>query len=81
MSLLAFWQIISYHPMVFSTCNNKEDILTQSQMFKATYCPNFIACQHDKINGIKKFDVMDIKHISTLSSKGKIIKFYMELQT
>ncbi len=56
-----------------TTCNNKEDILTQSQMFKASDSSEFIACQRDEIKGLQKFDVMDIEHISKLPAKAKLL--------
>ncbi len=60
-------------PTESTTCNNKEDILTQSQMFKANDSTEFIACQRDEIKGLQKFDVMDIEHISQLSAKAKLL--------
>jgi hypothetical protein len=72
---------ISYNPIASNACNNKEDILTQSQMFKAEDASKFIACQEDEINGLQKFDVMDICPISSLPPKSETIKLNLELQT
>jgi hypothetical protein len=60
-----------YHATM--ACNNKEDILTQSQMFHAPDSEDFIQCQKDEIAGLKKFDVMDIHHISELPPRAKLI--------
>ncbi len=59
--------------VTFNACNNKEDILTQSQMFKADDSTDFIACQRDEIEGLKKFDVMNVEHISQLPPRAKLI--------
>jgi hypothetical protein len=59
--------------MAFNACNNKEDILTQSQMFKTEDKESFIACQQDNIAGLKKFKVMDIEHILQLPPKAKLL--------
>jgi hypothetical protein len=53
-------------PFAFHACNNKEDILTQSQMFKADDRTAFIESQRDEIAGLQKFDVMKVEHISQL---------------
>jgi hypothetical protein len=63
----------SYHPMSFTASPTNEDILTQSQMFKAEDSQEFISCQQAEINGLRKFDVMDIHHISTLPPKAKLL--------
>jgi hypothetical protein len=47
-------------------CNNKKDILTQSQMFKAEDANNFIQQERDEIEGLTKFKVIDIHPISDL---------------
>jgi hypothetical protein len=47
-------------------CNNKDDALIQSQMFNVPNTDKFIQCQKDEIEGLTKFDVMDIHHISDL---------------
>jgi hypothetical protein len=60
-----------YHATM--ACNNKEDILTQSQMFHAPDSEDFIRCQKDEIAGLEKFDVMDIHHISDLPPRAKLI--------
>jgi hypothetical protein len=54
-------------------CNNKDDILTQSQMFKASNAEQFIKCQKDEIAGLTKFDVMDIHHIMDLPPHTKLL--------
>jgi hypothetical protein len=59
--------------VAFNACNNKEDILTQSQMFKADDNTDFIACQRDEIEGLKKFVVMNVEHISQLPPRAKLI--------
>lgn len=64
---------LSYHPMTFAASPTNEDILTQSQMFKAPDSEEFINCQKAEIEGIRKFDVIDIRHISTLPPKAKLL--------
>jgi hypothetical protein len=64
---------LSYNPIAFNACNNKEDILTQSQMFKAEDASKFIECQEDEINGLRKFDVMDVCPISSLPARAKLL--------
>jgi hypothetical protein len=60
-------------PLAFNACNNKEDILTQSQMLKTEHSADFIACQRNEIDGLQKFKVMDIEHISNLPARAKLI--------
>jgi len=48
--------------------SNREDILTQSQMLKSVDRECFIQLQKTKIDGLLKFDVMDI-HPMELSPK------------
>jgi hypothetical protein len=57
----------------FHASNNKEGILTQSQMFNANDSPAFATCQRDEIAGLQKFDVMDVEHISNLPPRAKLI--------
>jgi hypothetical protein len=65
---------IAYNsPAAYTACNNKEDILTQSQMFKATDAAEFIKCQKDEIDGLTKFNVMEIHKIADLPPRAKLI--------
>jgi hypothetical protein len=64
---------VSEHLTAYMACNNKEDILTQSQMLKAHDSAEFIACQRTEITGLQQFDVMDIEHISNLPAKAKLL--------
>jgi hypothetical protein len=64
---------LSSQPVASTTCNNKEDILTQSQMLKAADSGAFIECQRAEIAGLKQFGVMDIEHISQLHAKAKLL--------
>jgi hypothetical protein len=41
------------------TCNNSEDILTQSQMFKASDMDAFLGSQQAEITNLLKTDVME----------------------
>jgi len=53
--------------------DNKTDILTQSQMFKATDQAKFIQCQADKIASLYDLDIMDAKPMSTLPPSAKLL--------
>jgi hypothetical protein len=64
---------ISYNPIALHACSNKEDILTQSQMFKAEDTSKFIECQEAEIEGLQKFDVMDVCPISSLPPRAKLL--------
>jgi hypothetical protein len=57
-------------PPMIPSASNKEDVLTQSQMLKAADSAQFIASQQSEIDGLTKFDVMDIDHISSLPPKA-----------
>jgi hypothetical protein len=63
----------SYHSISFVATPTNEDILTQSQMLKATDSQEFINCLKAEIDGLRKFDVMDIHHTSTLPAKAKLL--------
>jgi hypothetical protein len=64
---------LSSQPTAYTACNNKEYILTQSQMLKASDSDAFIECQHAEKAGLKQFGVMDIEHISQLPTKAKLL--------
>jgi hypothetical protein len=49
---------------VFPVVDNKADILTQSQMLKASDAPQFVASQPAEISGLINMGVFEIKHIS-----------------
>lgn len=55
-SLLSFSYFLSdtssQTPAAYTACNNKKDISTQSQMFKASDSSGFIKCQQDRIAGL-----------------------------
>ena len=53
--------------------NNKTDILTQSQMFKALDKDKFLGCQADEINSLYPLDIMDAYPTSTLPPKAKLL--------
>ncbi len=56
----------SRNPLALNVCNNKEDNMTQSQMFKAEDASKLIDCQAVEIDGFHKFDVMDACPVSSL---------------
>jgi hypothetical protein len=60
-------------PCANLTFDNKNDILTQSQMLKADDSIKFIEFQKDEINGLIDLDIMDVKHISSLPPKAKFL--------
>jgi hypothetical protein len=53
--------------------DNKNDILTQSQMLKAEDSSKFVECQTEEIKGLYDLDIMDIKHISNLPANAKLL--------
>jgi hypothetical protein len=53
--------------------SNKEDILTQCQMLKTEDKAKFIESQKAEIEGLLKFDVMDIHPISKLPPKARLL--------
>jgi hypothetical protein len=58
------------HPQPIS---NWEDVLTQSQMLKTPDKEDFIKSQKAEIDGLLKFDVIDIHHISSLPAQVKLL--------
>lgn len=53
--------------------SNNEDILTQSQMLKTSDKEHFITSQKGEIEGLLKFDVMDIHPIASLPRSAKLL--------
>jgi len=53
--------------------SNKEDILTQSHMLKTEDKQEFIKCQRNEIEGLRKFDVMDILSIKDLPPRARLL--------
>jgi len=53
--------------------DNKNDILTQGQMFKALDAPKFIACQQDEISVLYDLDIMDALPILSLPPKARLL--------
>jgi hypothetical protein len=66
-------ETLLYNPIALNACNNKEDILTQSQMFKIGDASKFIACQEDEMSGLRKFDAIDICFISFLPPRAQLL--------
>jgi hypothetical protein len=56
-----------------STYDNKQDILTQSQMLKAPDVEHFIASQIPEFENLKKSKVMEVHSITTLPATGKLL--------
>jgi hypothetical protein len=56
-----------------STCNNKEDILTQSQMLKDTDAEQFIRSQKAEIHNLIQSNIMEIHNITDLPPNAKLI--------
>jgi hypothetical protein len=75
-SLLTYTDIPDAAPSTPTTTmalDPKNDTLTQSQMLKADDCDKFVASQVDEINGLSDLDIMDIKHISKLPPKARLL--------
>jgi hypothetical protein len=53
--------------------NNKDDTLTQSQMFKATDAEAFLTVQEPEIRGLEKMGVFQYEHISTLPPQARLL--------
>jgi hypothetical protein len=60
-------------PTISTPRDNKNDILTQGQMFKAQDVAKFIACQQDEINALYDLDIMDALPISSLPPKARLL--------
>jgi hypothetical protein len=74
--LLFYAHLVTLDPSKQSQPNvasNKEDVLTQFQMLKASDSQCFIQSQSDEIAGLEKFDVMDIHPISSLPKSTKLL--------
>jgi hypothetical protein len=57
----------------FLMCDNKEDTLTQSQMFKAHDAAEFIASQASEIRGLEKMGVFTHHYISSLPPRARLL--------
>jgi hypothetical protein len=55
------------------TASNREDILTQSQMLKTSDKHDFIHSQKAEIEGLEKFDVMNIHPMASLPRQAKVL--------
>jgi hypothetical protein len=55
------------------TADNKIDILTQSQMFKALDSAKFIQCQAEEVQTLYDLDIMDAQPIDTLPPHAKLL--------
>jgi len=74
--LLSYAHLVTLDPSKQSppsVASNKEDVLTQSQMLKASDSQCFIQSQNDEIAGLEKFYVMDIHPISSLPKSTKLL--------
>jgi hypothetical protein len=74
--LLSYAHLVTLYPSkqsLLSVASNKEDVLTQSQMLKASDSQCFIQSQNNEIAGLEKFDVMDIHPISSLPKSAKLL--------
>ncbi len=74
--LLSYSHLVTLEPGMMSQpviASNKVDVLTQSQMLKTADSQCFIQSQKDKIAGLKKFDLMDIHPISSLTKSAKLL--------
>jgi hypothetical protein len=54
-------------------CDNKQDILMQSQMMKAPNVAQFLASQVPEINNLMKSKVMEVHPITSLPATGKLL--------
>jgi hypothetical protein len=60
-------------PVSLTASDNKQDILTQGQMFKAPDAEKFIACQVDEITSLYDLDIMESFPITTLPSRARLL--------
>jgi hypothetical protein len=61
------------NPTAATEASNKEDILTQSQMLKANDRNAFLESQIKEIDGLHKFDVMDLNPIAKLPPRARLL--------
>jgi hypothetical protein len=61
------------NPTAATQASNKEDILTQSQMLKANDRNAFLESQIKEIDGLHKFDVMDLNPIAKLPPRARLL--------
>jgi hypothetical protein len=61
------------NPTATTLASNKEDILSQSQMLKTTDRDAFIKSQIKEIDGLHKFDVMDLNPIAKLPPRACLL--------
>jgi hypothetical protein len=57
----------------FLVMNNKEDMLTQSQMLKTPDCDSFIVAQVPEIRGLEKLQVFQYQNIRDLPPNAKLL--------
>jgi hypothetical protein len=55
-------------------CDNKQDILTQSQIFKASDMGQFVTSQAINIESLLKSQAMEVQPIRTLPPTGKLLR-------
>jgi hypothetical protein len=60
-------------PILQKEGDNKQDILTQGQMFKAPDKQEFIRCQADEIASLYDLDIMDAHPISSLPPRARLL--------
>jgi hypothetical protein len=72
--ILSNTALLSEVPTVSLTgSDNKTDILTQGQMFKAPDASKFVACQADEIASLHELDIMDIQPIQNLPHRARLL--------
>jgi hypothetical protein len=62
-------------PLAFGACSNKEDILTQSQMWKASDAPEFLVTQEQELDGLLNQEVMGIRPIESLPPSSRLLSY------
>lgn len=60
-------------PVANMAYDNKNNILTQSLMLKTEDSDKFFACQPDEIKGLYDPDIIEIRHISNLPPRAKLL--------
>jgi hypothetical protein len=60
-------------PVSLTESDNKQDIMTQGQIFKAPDANKFIECQADEISSLYNLDIMDAMPIASLPPRARLL--------
>ena len=70
-NILAHTALVDAEEILPTESDNKTDILTQGQMFKAPDAQKFIQCQKDEMDTLHDMDIMDVLPIESLPPRAR----------